>query len=152
MSRKRTADSRIRINRDTLNCESGSRHRTWLKCYAWRTNACGCRKDKDGKKLLFPHAYCRAKCGKSETPHCGKYYEIEDCCYEIEKAKLKALAICHGEAGIKGGKARTAKGLAKFLKWLFGNYDDEDENEDGQDETKIHNTWQLNDSSGCCDN
>jgi len=23
----------MRINRDTLNCDTGSRHRTWLKCY-----------------------------------------------------------------------------------------------------------------------
>jgi len=33
MSRKPTVDSRIRINRDTLNGDTGSRHRTWLKRY-----------------------------------------------------------------------------------------------------------------------
>jgi len=26
-------DSRIRINRDTVRCDTESRHRTWLKCY-----------------------------------------------------------------------------------------------------------------------
>jgi len=40
MSRKRTADSRMRINRDTLNCDTGSRHRTWLKCYYGRLACC----------------------------------------------------------------------------------------------------------------
>jgi len=33
MSRKRAADSRIRINRDTLNGDTESRHHIWLKCY-----------------------------------------------------------------------------------------------------------------------
>jgi len=32
-SRKPTADSRIRINRDTVKCDTESRYRTWLKCY-----------------------------------------------------------------------------------------------------------------------
>jgi len=33
-SRKPTADSRIRINRDTVRCDTESRYRTWLKCYS----------------------------------------------------------------------------------------------------------------------